>query len=61
VESINDEVMKSGTIPPFSEVVEFHGHVYPGIIFGYLMSVRAMRELSMGDADEFTVISETGR
>lgn len=48
-------------IPPFSDVVKFHGHVCPGIIFGYRMSVRALRELSTGAADEFVVIGETGR
>ncbi len=48
-------------LPKFSEVAKFHGHVCPGIVLGYRMSVRAMNDLMTGDNDSFTVICETAR
>lgn len=49
------------TLPIFSDVAKFHGHVCPGIVLGYRMSVRAMNDLMTGDDDSFTVICETAR
>jgi len=41
------------SVKPFSEAVKFHGHVCPGLILGYRVAARAMKELaSMRSSDE---------
>ncbi len=41
------------TLPPFEEVAKFHGHVCPGLAFGYRASEYAKKSLNTGrSADE---------
>jgi formylmethanofuran dehydrogenase subunit E len=44
-------------IPPFEEVVAFHGHVCPGVALGYRIAQAAMRELRAGRPEDEQLVA----
>ncbi len=59
IENIPAAPIPSATpnIKPFSEAVRFHGHTCPGLAIGYLVAVRAMKELCSGRSEDEELVA----
>ena len=44
---------------PFEEVVQFHGHVCPGLAMGYRMALAGLDALSEQKADDEEIVRST--